>query len=425
MCPGVTEPSASPVEKHSLHASPPLELLHRKGDFVRCVCVNPLNHRQLAVSLSRGVHQLEITGGSPELRFNNSFQQLGDSSAWERDKRGAELVQKTYVHGQSSSQSPPEELCVHLSLGTDTTARCLCSHPTTLPDVLDVQSVDSLWQLPLYLAGGDSVVQCWQFGQTIQGRGLQDHLRTQYKLPSGDRVASMRVSPCGEQFASIDANGFLCLWRFAGFQSGLDMPLPFTRLHCHSRRGADLCYIGSSVLLASVGHTSGASSSGTPSLGLWDVLLPPARAQVASCNAHADGGCCIAYSPETNSIITGGERGDVSIFDLRQRRQRQHWTAHPLAIKSLAVHEQASLCFSASADGDVKLWDFDGPEQSEMPCGHWTHAHEPHTMFHPLSGTTLGRTYGINQIVLDSPDRLLTAGADGKVKLWALYPALS
>ena len=42
--------------------------------------------------------------------------------------------------------------------------------------------------------------------------------------------------------------------------------------------------------------------------------------------------------------------------------------------------------------------------------GHVARAHEPHTMLHPLPGTTLGRTYGVNQLVLDG-ERLLTAGA--------------
>lgn len=32
----------------------PLELLHRKGEFVRAVCVNALNPSQLAASLSQG-----------------------------------------------------------------------------------------------------------------------------------------------------------------------------------------------------------------------------------------------------------------------------------------------------------------------------------------------------------------------------------
>ena len=78
----------------------------------------------------------------------------------------------------------------------------------------------------------------------------------------------------------------------------------------------------------------------------------------------------------------------------------------------------------------MKLWDLavnpaddretgvPGVDDEFNNCGHWVHGHEPHTMLHPLPGTAMGRTYGINQVVLDGSERLLTAGADGKVKLW-------
>jgi hypothetical protein len=44
------------------------------------------------------------------------------------------------------------------------------------------------------------------------------------------------------------------------------------------------------------------------------------------------------------------------IFDLRQQRQRAQWSAHSLATRSLALDATTGLCFSASSDGDIKLW---------------------------------------------------------------------
>ena len=66
-------------------------------------------------------------------------------------------------------------------------------------------------KLPLYLAGGESVVQCWQFGQTIQGRGLHDHLRSQYKLPSGGKTftadeVGTYLGQCAEYCGTQHAN---------------------------------------------------------------------------------------------------------------------------------------------------------------------------------------------------------------------------
>ena len=113
------------------------------------------------------------------------------------------------------------------------------------------------------------------------------------------RAAELKFSPCGEQFGCIEAGGSLCLWRF---QSGTDAPLPFSRLQCHGKCGADLCFVGTSVVVATVGQSVGLSA---PSLCLWDVLLPPSQALVTSCAAHSEGGCCVLYSPSDMSLISG------------------------------------------------------------------------------------------------------------------------
>lgn len=140
----------------------PQELFQRKGDFVRAMCVNALNPCQLAVALGRGVHQLELSTPPAD---DFAHRPAGES----------DTTQSVALAVQQS--------CASESFA----ARCLCAHT----------------KLPLYLAGGDSVVQCWQFGQAFQGQGLHDHLRAQYKLPAGGRVANIRISPlCSEQFGS-------------------------------------------------------------------------------------------------------------------------------------------------------------------------------------------------------------------------------
>lgn len=271
------------------------------------------------------------------------------------------------------------------------------------------------------------MVQCWQFGHSIQGRGLQDHLRAQYRLPSGGHAANLKFSPCGEQFGCIEAGGSLCLWRF---QSGADVPLPFSRLQCHGRKGADLCFVGSSVVLATVGASTGQMS---PSLCVWDVLLPPSQALITSCAAHAEGGCCVLHSLADMSLISGGQKGEVAIFDLRQQRQRQVWSAHSLAARSLAMDGHA--LFSGSSDGDIKLWDLSrsaantadprpspntGSVAAPKLLHSWPRAHEPHTMLQALPGMQIGRTYGVEKLVWDGFGRLISAGADGACRMWAI-----
>ena len=54
------------------------------------------------------------------------------------------------------------------------------------------------------------------------------------------------------------------------------------------------------------------------------------------------------------------------IFDLRQQRQRAQWSAHSLATRSLALDATTEFCFSASSDGDIKLWDL--APATPFPC---------------------------------------------------------
>lgn len=200
------------------------------------------------------------------------------------------------------------------------------------------------------------------------------------------------------------------------------MPLPFSRLQCHTKRGSDLCFVDSSVVLATSGLSHG--SVGT-SLCLWDVLLPPAQALVASCAAHPDGGRCIAHCTADRSLISGGENGDLAIFDLRQRRIREKWRAHTMAVQALAL-VQGPWCFSASADADVKLWRLGAPrtpsdDEENFPAqGHWPNAHEAHALLGPLVASKLGRS-GVTALEFATrPSSLISGGADGRVKLWSV-----
>ena len=397
----------APTDVPALDLCPGIDLFTRRGDFVRAVCVNALNSCQLALCLSRGVHQLELSRAPS----NPSIDGATDANSGNNDL--------TVTVGS--------DIDVQQSVASDFNARCLCAHP----------------KLPLYLAGGDAVVQCWQFGQSIQGQGLHDHLRAQYKLPAGGHVANIQISPDCEWFSSLDQAGFLSLWRF---QSGSDMPLPFSRLQCHSKRGADLCFVDSSVVLATVGQSGGAEDAN--SLCLWDVLLPPDKALVSSCAAHAEGGRCVVHCASEMSLISGGEKGEMVIFDLRQRRIREKWSGHAFAVQSLVIADNKSF-FSASADASIKLWSMDAPCEHEVggdattilaegqPRAKWPQAHDTNILS-PLVGNKLGQT-GVTSLTLmpqlggipghvsDTGSTaqttmaglgLISGGADGKVKMW-------
>ena len=98
----------------TLRLNEPLELFSRRGDHVRAVCVNALNGSQLAVSLSRGIHQLELTSVDvPDVSH------LPDSGL------GAAAASRV---AQTDPEAPPMEISVQQS-SCDFSARCMCAHP--------------------------------------------------------------------------------------------------------------------------------------------------------------------------------------------------------------------------------------------------------------------------------------------------------
>jgi len=54
-------------------------------------------------------------------------------------------------------------------------------------------------------------------------------------------------------------------------------------------------------------------------------------------------------------LISGGKKGDINIFDVRQRQQRQRFQAHESAIKCLALDPHEEFFVSGAGDGDIKV----------------------------------------------------------------------
>ncbi len=119
----------------SLQLSSASQLLHRRGDFVRSVCVNALNPRQLAVSLGKGVQQLELAAVSRDASQPDPESKLGSRTANQWASWGAGLNNAAKLHNPLLAASGPSaeaQLSVQQSSGSDLSARCLCSHPKVI-----------------------------------------------------------------------------------------------------------------------------------------------------------------------------------------------------------------------------------------------------------------------------------------------------
>jgi DmX-like protein len=130
-------------------------------------------------------------------------------------------------------------------------------------------------------------------------------------------------------------------------------------------------FLGSCSLLATAGH-----SSESKNVALWDSLLPQKKALVtceccyaiesdlcltifmllAAFVCHDQGASSIIYAPQHQAIISAGKKGDICIFDVRQRQLRQRFQGHESAVKCLALDPNEEFFVTGSADGDIKVF---------------------------------------------------------------------
>lgn len=70
---------------------------------------------------------------------------------------------------------------------------------------------------------------------------------------------------------------------------------------------------------------------------------------------HDQGASALILAPQHQLLISGGKKGDINIFDVRQRQQRQRFQAHESAIKCLALDPHEEFFVSGAGDGDIKV----------------------------------------------------------------------
>ena len=71
---------------------------------------------------------------------------------------------------------------------------------------------------------------------------------------------------------------------------------------------------------------------------------------------HEQGATGILYAPMHQILISGGKKGVVCIWDVRQRQLRHTFQAtHHSHIKCLALDPNEEFFVTGSADGDIKV----------------------------------------------------------------------
>ena len=70
---------------------------------------------------------------------------------------------------------------------------------------------------------------------------------------------------------------------------------------------------------------------------------------------HDHGATVLQYAPKHQLLISGGRKGCVCIFDIRQRQLIHTFQAHDSAIKALALDPCEEFFTTGSAEGNIKV----------------------------------------------------------------------
>ncbi|KAK2704911.1 hypothetical protein QYM36_017080, partial [Artemia franciscana] len=278
----------------------------------------------------------------------------------------------------------------HVSLGKRETKRQrienvkrLCPHPTA----------------DTYMTGcSDGSVHLFQWGYP----GIVATLRPPGAFAKVNRI---RFHSLGTKIGVADGDGNISLWQY-----GTRAPFkPYFTHQCHNKFVNDFQFVGSSSVFVSAGLSSDGKN-----VALWDSLLPQKKAQIHAFVSHDTGSTCVLYSPKNQTIVSAGKKGDLSVWDIRQRTLRQRLTGHEngAAVRAMAMDPGEEYYATGSSEGDIKLWNMETSELLLALPGE----HSRTGFFRPMNSSS----NGVNSLTIDSEGRLFSCGSDGSFKFRCL-----
>jgi WD40 repeat protein len=249
--------------------------------------------------------------------------------------------------------------------------------------------------LPYYLSGAqDGSVRLWEWGHP-------QCIAVARQPGSFPKVSKVMFNAQGNKFGVSDGEGSMCLWQVG---LGVNMNRPYLNLKCHNKSMSEFTFVGSASLLATAGHSSEGRN-----VALWDTLLPQKNALVQGFSCHGDGASAVLYSAKHQVLISGGKRGDIAIFDVRQRQLRHTFQGHDVAIRCMSLDPAEEFFVSGSADGDIKVWALNIHSQVySFPA-----EHSKNSIFRNMGS-------GVTQLHMSQDNHLFSCGADGSMKVRTL-----
>ncbi|XP_041031326.1 dmX-like protein 2 isoform X4 [Carcharodon carcharias] len=364
------------------------KIIHKDSDAIMAFAINKANSNEMVLASTHDVQELDVSA----ILAAQPYTWIGDDS--DRESRSSDDLehrstvstsQTSTTHFGSSQLSTSSSMPWLGSGQTSTGATVLIKR-----NLNNVKRMTSHPAHRYYLTGAqDGSVRMFEWNRPQQV--------ICFRQAGNARVTRLHFNSQGNKLGVADGEGFLSLWQVN--QTGSN-PKPYLSWQCHTKAAGDFTFVTSSSLITTAGQ-----SNDSRNVCLWDTLISPHNSLVHGFVCHDNGATVLQYAPKQQLLISGGRKGFVCIFDIRQRQLLHTFQAHDSAIKALALDSTEDYFITGSSEGNMKVWRLTGHGLIHS----FTNEHAKQSIFRNIGA-------GVVQLEIKPANRIFSCGADGTLK---------
>ncbi|XP_034019606.1 dmX-like protein 2 [Thalassophryne amazonica] len=369
------------------------KIIHKESDIIMAFAINKANSNEIVLASTHDVQEVDVS----TLVAVQPYTWIGED--FDKESRSSDDVDyrssHTNIAQTSSVPFAPPQMAVSASmpwLGSGQTS--MGASVIMKRNLNNVKRMTSHPIYQYYMTGAqDGSVRMFEWNRPQQ--------LICFRQAGNARVTRLYFNSQGNKCGVADGEGFLSLWQVNQTSSN---PKPYLSWQCHSKTCGDFAFITSSSLIATAGQ-----SNDNRNVCLWDTLISPSNTMVHAFPCHENGATVLQYAPKQQLLITGGRKGFVCVFDIRQRQLLHTFQAHDSAIKALALDAFEDFFVTGSAEGNMKVWKLAGHGLMHS----FSSEHAKQSIFRNIGA-------GVMQVETCPGNRIFTCGADGTLKMRVL-----
>ncbi|KAM4744267.1 dmX-like protein 2 isoform 2-T2 [Anableps anableps] len=369
------------------------KIIHKESDIIMAFAINWANSNEIVLASTHDVQEVDVS----TLVAVQPYTWIGED--FDKESRSSDDIDHRSSHtniAQASSVSfapPPMSVSASMPwLGSGQTS--MGASVIMKRNLNNVKRMTSHPVYQYYMTGAqDGSVRMFEWNRPQQ--------LICFRQAGNARVTRLYFNSQGNKCGVADGEGFLSLWQVNQTSSN---PKPYLSWQCHSKTCGDFAFITSSSLIATAGQ-----SNDNRNVCLWDTLISPGNTIVHAFPCHENGATVLEYAQKQQLLITGGRKGFVCVFDIRQRQLLHTFQAHDSAIKALALDPFEDFFVTGSAEGNIKVWKLAGHGLMHS----FSNEHAKQSIFRNIGA-------GVMKVETRPGNRIFTCGADGTLKMRVL-----